>query len=129
MKAKRNIICGFILSLLIANSANAEPTPEQAAKPGPLMMNPIVVTGTKTEHKLSDAPVQTYVISSEEIAASDASTLSELLDSIPGFNFSQQTNIPGAMGYKNTVRGLNVESRYLLVLVDGRCSPAFAPGA
>ena len=106
--------------MLIANSANAETTPEQAAKPGPLMMNPIVVTGTKTEHKLSDAPVQTYVISSEEIAASDASTLSELLDSIPGFNFSQQTNIPGAMGYKNTVRGLNVESRYLLVLVDGR---------
>ena len=44
MKAKRNIICGFILSLLIANSANAETTPEQAAKPGPLMMNPIVVT-------------------------------------------------------------------------------------
>ena len=41
-------------------------------------------------------------------------------NSIPGFNFSQQTNIPGAMGYKNTVRGLNVESRYLLVLVDGR---------
>lgn len=72
--------------------------------------------------------MQTYVISSEEIAASDASTPSELaIDS--RLQLLQQTNSNGAMGYKNTVRGLNVESRYLLVLVDGRrCSPAFAPG-
>ncbi len=84
------------------------------------VLDTVVVTATKTEHNIADVPVQTYVIGSEEIEKSNASTLSELLKSIPGFNFSQQNNIPASMGYTNTVRGLNIESRYMLVLVDGQ---------
>lgn len=102
--------------VLVAFSAPARAEGESR----PLVMESVVVTGTRTEHKLSDVPVQTYVITNDVIEASDASTLSELLNTIPGFNFTQQANVPGAMGYKNTVRGLSVESRYLLVLVDGR---------
>jgi len=80
----------------------------------------IVVTGTKTEHTLGSVPVQTVLITNQEIEKSNAKTISELLSSVPGFNFSQQNDIAASMGYKNTVRGLNVESRYLLVLVDGQ---------
>lgn len=80
----------------------------------------VVVTGTKTEHTLANVPVQTVLITNQEIEKSNAKTISELLSSIAGFNFSQQSDLVASMGYKNTVRGLNVESRYLLVLVDGQ---------
>lgn len=83
-------------------------------------METMVVTATKTDHRLEDVPVETVLITREEIEASNAKSVSALLDRVPGFNFSEQSDLTGAMGYKNTVRGLNVESRYLLVLVDGQ---------
>jgi outer membrane receptor for ferrienterochelin and colicins len=83
-------------------------------------MNEVVVTATKTEHKLSESPIDTVLITREEIERSNAQSVAELLRYVPGFNFSQQSDLMSAMGYKNTVRGLNVEDRYLLVLVDGQ---------
>jgi outer membrane receptor for ferrienterochelin and colicins len=79
-----------------------------------------VVTATKTAHHLEDVPVETRLITREDIERSGAKTVSGILSDVPGFNFSQQSDLTGAMGYKNTTRGLNVESRYLLVLVDGQ---------
>ncbi len=85
-----------------------------------LEMNEIVVTGTKTKHRLQDVPVDTLLIPRQEIENSNAQNISEIINNVPGFNFSQQASLTSAMGYKNTVRGLNVESRYLLVLVNGQ---------
>lgn len=83
-------------------------------------MGKVVVTATKTDHLLEDVPVETVLITRQEIEQSNAKSVSALLNQVPGFNFSQQSDMTSAMGYKNTVRGLNVESRYLLVLVDGQ---------
>lgn len=80
----------------------------------------VVVTATKTPHTLGDVPADTVLITKDDIEKSHAKTISELLNEIPGFNFSQQSDLASAMGYKNTIRGLNVESRYMLVLVDGQ---------
>lgn len=85
-----------------------------------LKMEEIVVTGTKTDKLLGEVPVETILITRQEIEESNAKSVSGLLRQVPGFNFSQQSDLTGSMGYKNTVRGLNVESRYLLVLVDGQ---------
>lgn len=93
---------------------------ESEGKTKSTQMEKMVVTATKTAHSLEDVPVDTQLITREDIERSNAKTVSGLLAEIPGFNFSQQSDLTGAMGYKNTVRGLNVESRYMLVLVDGQ---------
>lgn len=80
----------------------------------------VVVIGTKSEHTLGDVPVDTALITKKEIESSNARSVAELLKSVSGFNFTEQSDLMGAMGYKNTVRGLNIESRYLLILVDGQ---------
>ncbi len=86
----------------------------------PSKLDTIIVTATKTEHLLQDVPAETVLISRKEIEKSGAKTVAALLNMVPGFNFSQQADLTGAMGYKNTFRGLNVESRRMLILVDGQ---------
>lgn len=72
-----------------------------------------VVTGSRTERKLEDAPVQTHVINRREIERSGAQDLSELLDSIPGIQV--ETNSQFGTGVE--IQGLS--SRHVLILVDG----------
>ncbi|MCE5345711.1 MAG: TonB-dependent receptor [Bacteroidales bacterium] len=76
-------------------------------------LNQVVVTGTRTEKRLANTPVQTIVISNNDIQkAGSVSTLESLQDCIPGI-----VSIPNAMGNNMRIRGLN--SRYILFMVDG----------
>ncbi len=78
-----------------------------------LHMDEVVVTGTRTERRLSQTPVQTMLIKDREILkAGSTSTLEALQDNIPGIVVS-----PNAMGNNMRIKGLN--SRYILFLVDG----------
>lgn len=78
-----------------------------------LNIEEVVVTGTRTEKRLSDAPVLTTVIREREIQKSGAVSLLEALeDNIPGI-----VTEPNAMGNNLRIKGLN--SRYILFLVDG----------
>ena len=78
-----------------------------------LHMDEVVVTGTRTERRLSQTPVQTILIKDREIKkAGSTSTLEALQDNIPGIVVS-----PNAMGNNMRIKGLN--SRYILFLVDG----------
>ena len=73
----------------------------------------VVVTGTRTEKRLSETPVLTTVVRDREIQKAGAiSTLEALEDNIPGIVTS-----PNAMGNNLRIKGLN--SRYILFLVDG----------
>jgi outer membrane receptor for ferrienterochelin and colicins len=72
-----------------------------------------VITGSRTERSIEDAPVQTLVIGRREIEASGAQDLAELLDSIPGIQLD--TNSQFGTGVE--IQGLS--SRHVLVLVDG----------
>lgn len=72
-----------------------------------------VITGSRTERRIEDAPVQTIVIGRREIEASGAQDLAELLDSIPGIQLD--TNSQFGTGVE--IQGLS--SRHVLVLVDG----------
>lgn len=108
------LILAFILAPVGAFAQDKAPK-EEATR-----LETVVVTATKTKHKLEDVPVSTILISRDDIENSNAKTVSGLLAEVPGFNFSQQSDLVGAMGYKNTVRGLNAESKYMLILVDGQ---------
>lgn len=73
----------------------------------------VVVTGTRTEKRLSEVPVLTTVIREREMQKSGSvSTLEALQDNLPGIAIS-----PNAMGNNMRIKGLN--SRYILFLVDG----------
>lgn len=78
-----------------------------------LAIDEVVVTGTRTEKRLSETPVLTSVIREREIQkAGSVSTLETLQDNLPGIVIS-----PNAMGNNMRIKGLN--SRYILFLVDG----------
>ena len=78
-----------------------------------LRLDALVVTGTRTEKRLSEAPVQTTVVSRREVEKSGAvSFLEALEDNIPGI-----VSEPNGMGNNLRIKGLN--SRYILFLVDG----------
>lgn len=87
-----------------------------------LPIDEVVVTGTRTEKRLSNSPVLTAIIREREIRKSGSvSLLESLQDNIPGIVIS-----PNAMGNNMRIRGLN--SRYILFLVDGERLPSEGAG-
>ncbi|MDR3148324.1 MAG: hypothetical protein LBU00_08125, partial [Treponema sp.] len=65
------------LCFLLALSAAAQ---DGEAGDGVFDLGEITVTGTRTEKRLTDAPVVTEVITAEEIENSSAATVTEILD-------------------------------------------------
>ncbi len=82
-------------------------------------LDEIVVTATKTPHLLKDVPVETVVITKEEIENSSAQTVSDLLRYIPGV-FIRSEDAPGISSWRATIRGLSFNHGYGLVLEDGQ---------
>ncbi len=82
-------------------------------------MDPLVVTGTRTPHSLADTPVDTSVITREEIERSPSLTVSDLLRSVPGYNGALLDDALGADSLRATMRGLQLNEGYGLILVDG----------
>ncbi len=80
----------------------------------------VVVTGTKTEKLVEEAPVRTQVVGREEIERKKATNLAETLDSTTGVrveNNCQNCNF-------TQVRLNGLEGRYSQILLDGR--PVFS---
>jgi outer membrane receptor for ferrienterochelin and colicins len=74
----------------------------------------VVVTGSRNEQKLSDAPVATEVITREQIERSGAQDLGELLEEHPGIRIVRQPQT-GA-----TIQMQGLDSKYVLVLIDNQ---------
>jgi len=79
----------------------------------------VVVTATKTPHLLKDVPVNTVVITKEEIEMSSAQTISDILRYVPGI-FVRNEDAPGISGWRTTIRGLKFNEGYGLILLDGQ---------
>ncbi|MEP0775588.1 MAG: TonB-dependent receptor plug domain-containing protein, partial [Acidobacteriota bacterium] len=82
----------------------------------PSFLEEVVVTGTRTERRLSEAPVRTEVVPRSRIAEAQARTLADALELIPGAqvgSMCQNCNF-------NELRLLGLEGRYTQVLVDGQ---------
>ncbi len=80
----------------------------------------IVVTGTKTPHTLKDTPVETVVISREDIAKTNAQNTMDVLKSIPGVSASAHDDTFGAYTWNAKMRGLSFNDGYALILIDGQ---------
>ncbi len=72
----------------------------------------IVVTGSRTEKLLSDAPVATDVIGREAVRDSGAPNLEAILETLPGVQLERRANGTGLQ-----LQGLNPE--HVLLLIDG----------
>ncbi|MCK4533187.1 TonB-dependent receptor [bacterium] len=101
------MLVGFILPGLI-QGVRAE---EEIAE-----LEEVVVTGTKTEHLLKNAPVETILISREEIERTNAVTVIDVLKWIPGIKSVGRYKPMGRDVY--SVGGLS--SEYTLILIDGQ---------
>lgn len=77
-------------------------------------LDPIVVTATRSEKKLTDSPIRTEVVSENELKRTNASTLKDALENIPGILLRE---IHGKSGYEISLQGLS--SDQVLVLIDG----------
>lgn len=77
-------------------------------------MNEVVVTGTRTQKFLMDAPVQTRVITSRDIAKTDATNIKDLLQQeLPGLEFSY------AMNHQVHLNFSGFGGQSVLFLIDG----------
>ncbi len=83
-------------------------------KEGNEKLEAVVVTGTGTRHKLSEAPVQTEVIGKKTIRQLAPQRVEDLLMQVsPSFEFT-----PNSMGSNMSLNGLN--NKYVLVMIDGK---------
>ncbi|WP_245555316.1 TonB-dependent receptor plug domain-containing protein [Hahella ganghwensis] len=80
----------------------------------PQAMNPVVVTGTRSEKLLSDSPVKTEVVSRQDIQSNHARDVKEALEDVPGLLLKR---IHRKSGYEVWMQGL--DSNRVKVLIDG----------
>ena len=97
----------WLLPWLTALPVHAQP--DQAAT-----LQPMVVTATRSERALDEAPVRTEVVTREEIERTHARTLRQALENVPGL---QLREVLGKSGYELSLQGLGADQ--VLVLIDG----------
>jgi outer membrane receptor for ferrienterochelin and colicins len=113
--------------MLTAAPALAQPVAEPGHEPSATggddvhAVDAIVVTGSRTERPIGEAPVATEVITREEIADSGAQSLGELLEEQPGVYIDR-----GVGGAAPTLQGLPTD--YTLILIDGVRQPGRVNG-
>lgn len=110
MKGKTFFCVGTLAMTTIGVSAQMAPVQDDGHQ---IKLEEVVVTGTRTEKRLSEVPVLTTVISEKDIRKSGVQTALEALeDNLPGI-----VSEANAMGNNLRIKGLS--SRYILFLVDG----------
>jgi vitamin B12 transporter len=78
-------------------------------------LDPVHVTATRTESRVSDTVAEVTVIEREEIERASGRTLTELLARQPGLQFSSN----GGLGKASALFIRGLEARHTLLLVDG----------
>jgi iron complex outermembrane receptor protein len=132
MTARRLVVC---LSLVLAASSAAfaqaasQQPPQPPAQPTPPAQPPdepqqppiyeeqVVVTASKVEQQLVNAPATVSVVTADVIASTPATNYAELFRSVPGVNLSQTS----ARDFNLTMRGAtSTLATSTLALLDGR---------
>ncbi|HEU5259412.1 MAG TPA: TonB-dependent receptor [Vicinamibacterales bacterium] len=116
----------FILSLAAPALAQGAASPQQSQQTNPNDQNAdqtpiyeeqVVVTASKTEEQLVNAPAAVSVVTAETIQNSPATNIGDLLRAVPGVNVTQVS----ARDVNLTTRGAtSTLSTSQLALVDGR---------
>lgn len=77
-------------------------------------LDEVVVTGTRSARSVSDTPVRTEVVTSQELEQTHARTVAEALENVSGL---QLREIHGKAGKEVWLQGINADR--VLVLIDG----------
>ena len=121
------LVLGWItLGLLWAGACDVRSAPTSSAAPetpgAPLSLPPMVVSAGRVEQRLSDVPTHTTVLTREDIEASAAQTVDDLLREVPGFSLFRRSSSlvanPTTQGVSLRGIGPSGVSR-TLVLLDG----------
>jgi len=83
-------------------------------------LDEVVVIGTRTPHAVKDSPVETVLITREDIEQSNAQTVSDLVKTVPGFSVGGNDDIFGGASSRARLRGLSFNNGYGLILIDGQ---------
>ena len=118
MKIKKKsgiIISGFLVMSLILLSASPSFADNRVN-----WLDDIVVTGTRTRHTLQDTPVETILITREDIEKKNSQNILDILKDVPGIQTAYHDDIFGTYTWLAKMRGLDFDSGYALVLIDGQ---------
>lgn len=107
-----------IMGLILAQVSWAEE--EEEGEEDVLELGEVVVTATKTPHALRDVPVETIVITREDIERTNAQNAMDILKNIPGIQTAVHDDVFGTYTYKAKLRGLSFDEGYGLILIDGQ---------
>jgi len=103
------------VSFLFAAMAQAQ---QERADLSPNELNAVVVTASRSQAQVEAMPLNTTIVSQQDIQKSSAQTLDQLLRDVPGLNF---TGLPAAQsdptGHQTKMRGMG--NAKVLVLLDG----------
>ncbi len=114
MRVKLISHCAQGAALLTVLAMPVAPVYAQEIAVAPTELETVVVTGTRTEKLLDESPIRIEVVTQEEIKRTNAKTLKEALENVPGLQLKE---IHGKSGYEVSLQGLT--SDQVLVLVDG----------
>ena len=114
------VVAALIVAVTPAMAQQETPPPAAdtaAAEPDLLVEEVLVVTASRTEQPLNEAPAAISVLTAKDIESIPADNYGALLRNVPGLNVSQTS----ARDFNMTARGsTNTLSTSQLVLVDGR---------
>ena len=115
----------MVIALALAGStvafaqAGSQPPPQPPPKPEtpPVYEEQVVVTASKVEQQLVNAPATVSVVTSDVIQSTPATNYAELFRSVPGVNLTQTS----ARDFNITMRGAtSTLATSTLALLDGR---------
>ncbi len=87
-------------------------------KTGTMELTPVVVSATGYEQQVTDAPATVTVITAEELKGKSYSSITEILDTVPGITI--QSSGSGKLPGSTTINMRGMSESYILFLVDGR---------
>jgi iron complex outermembrane receptor protein len=112
------LVCIWLLVGMVGHGLASTNT-DEVLSPEELLFQeiPVVVTSTRTEQSILDVPNAVTVITAEDIQASGATTIEELLQTVPGLELMRMSvsdlNV-SARGFNNPA------SSSVLAMIDGR---------
>ena len=109
---RKLVLLILTLWLISAISGYAENSNETSKTDHPVELDPVVVTATRTPHRLKDTPVITDLITRAEIEATGAENIGEVLEHKAGIIIHRD-------GHGDGVQLQGLDSEYILILVDG----------
>ncbi|MDP2928033.1 MAG: TonB-dependent receptor plug domain-containing protein, partial [Candidatus Omnitrophota bacterium] len=115
MEKKICILLGLIM-LVVSVDIYAEET--QYSKAKVVELEPITVTASRAERRISEVPSNTSIISEKDIQSSNAKSIPDLLKDVGGINMYDSSGVgtAGAVNMRGFYGGM---SSHQLVLVDG----------